>query len=154
MKILLAVDGSECSDGAVKSVVQRPWPPGSEIKIISAVEPVYFPTTDTWVLPENYYLEIELAAQEHAQAAIKSAVERFEAAKTTDLTIITEVKDGLARDVILEEAEKWEADLIVLGSHGYSGLKKFLLGSVSHAVAAHAHCSVELVRQRPETRSA
>jgi nucleotide-binding universal stress UspA family protein len=38
--------------------------------------------------------------------------------------------------------------LIILGSHGYSGLQRFLLGSVSHAVAAHAHCSVEIVRAK------
>jgi nucleotide-binding universal stress UspA family protein len=51
--------------------------------------------------------------------------------------------------VILDQAESWGADLIVLGSHGYSGWRRFLLGSVSHAVATHAHCSVEIVRQKP-----
>jgi nucleotide-binding universal stress UspA family protein len=50
--------------------------------------------------------------------------------------------------VILDEAERWDADLIVLGSHGYNGWQRFLLGSVSHAVATHAHCSVEIVRQK------
>jgi nucleotide-binding universal stress UspA family protein len=54
--------------------------------------------------------------------------------------------------VILDEAEKWDADLIVLGSHGYSGWQRFLLGSVSHAVATHALCSVEIVRQKPVTK--
>ncbi len=148
MKILLAVDGSDFSDGAVNSVAQRPWPLNSEVKIISAVEPVYLPTADTWVLPENYYLEIERAAQEQAQSAIRSAVEQIQSSDVAKLAISTEIKDGLAKDVILEEAEKWGADLIVLGSHGYRGLKKFLLGSVSHAVATHAHCSVELVRKK------
>ena len=151
MKILLAVDGSECSEAAVKSVAQRPWPAGSELKIISAVEPAYLPTTDTWVLPENYYLEIEKAAQEQAQSAIKSAVEQIKASDVAKLAITTEIQDGPARDVILEEADKWGADLIVLGSHGYRGLKKFLLGSVSHAITTHAHCSVEIVRHRETT---
>jgi nucleotide-binding universal stress UspA family protein len=49
---------------------------------------------------------------------------------------------------ILDEVEKWGADLIVLGSHGYRGWRRFLLGSVSHAVATHARCSVEIVRRR------
>jgi nucleotide-binding universal stress UspA family protein len=49
----------------------------------------------------------------------------------------------------MDEAEKWGPDLIVLGSHGYSGWRRFLLGSVSHAVATHEHCSVEIVRQKP-----
>lgn len=46
----------------------------------------------------------------------------------------------------LEQASKWGADLIVLGSHGRKGLKHFLLGSVSETVARHAICSVEIVR--------
>src|SRR5262249_34217112 len=64
------------------------------------------------------------------------------------LVITREVANGSAKDVILDEAEKWGADLIVLGSHGYKGWRRFLLGSVSHAVATHARCSVEIVRRR------
>jgi nucleotide-binding universal stress UspA family protein len=46
------------------------------------------------------------------------------------------------------EAEAWGADLIMLGSQGYGAVARFVLGSVSHAVASHAHCSVEIVRCR------
>jgi nucleotide-binding universal stress UspA family protein len=52
------------------------------------------------------------------------------------------------KELILEEAHKWGADLIVVGSHGRHGLSRFLLGSVSEAVASHASCSVEIVRHR------
>jgi nucleotide-binding universal stress UspA family protein len=48
--------------------------------------------------------------------------------------------------VILDTAAKWHADLIVIGSHGRKGLDRFLLGSVSEAVARHAPCSVQIVR--------
>ncbi|MCI0336355.1 MAG: universal stress protein [Acidobacteria bacterium] len=148
MKILLATDGSDCSKAAVSAVADRPWPAESEVKVISVVEPAYVPTTDTWVLPENYYVELDKAAREQADSAIRHAVEKIRASDVANLTITSEIKDGLARDVILEEAENWRAELIVIGSHGYRGLKKFLLGSVSHAIATHAHCSVELVRHR------
>jgi len=60
----------------------------------------------------------------------------------------TVVHDGDPRSVIVDEAEDWEADLIVLGSHGYTGLKKWLLGSVAQSVVSHAPCSVEVVRSR------
>src|SRR5215468_8539921 len=149
MKILLATDGSDYSKAAVNSVAERPWPEGSEVKIISAMEIPYPPTTETWVMPDSYYSELDRVAREQSEAAVKDAVERIESGKASGLEIITKIISGSAREAILDEAEKWGADLIVLGSHGYSGWQRFLLGSVSHAVATHAHCSVEIVRQKP-----
>src|SRR5215475_8071886 len=152
MKILLATDGSDCSKAAVNSVAERPWPRGSEVKIVSAMEIPYAPTTETWVLPDSYYRELEKVAKEQAEAAVKYAAEQFGSGKTAGLEITTKIISGSARDVILDEAERWDADLIVLGSHGYRGWQRFLLGSVSHAVATHAHCSVEIARQKPITK--
>jgi len=60
----------------------------------------------------------------------------------------TVVHDGDPRSVIVDEAENWKADLIVVGSHGYTGIKKWLLGSVAQSVVSHAPCSVEVVRSR------
>ena len=54
--------------------------------------------------------------------------------------------DGSPKQVIVEQAEQWGADLIVVGCHGFGPVKRFLLGSVSQAVAVHAPCSVEIVR--------
>ena len=149
MKILLATDGSDYSKAAVNSVAERPWPEGSEVKIISAMEIPYAPTTETWVMPDSYYSELDRVARERSEAAVKDAIERIESGKASGLEIITKIINGSAGEVILDEAERWDADLIVLGSHGYSGWQRFLLGSVSHAVATHAHCSVEIVRQKP-----
>ena len=153
MKILLATDGSDCSKAAVRSVAERPWPANSEVMILSAMEIPYAPTTETWVLPDSYYRELEKVAKEQAEAAVKYAAEQFGSGKTAGLEITTKIMSGSARDVILDEAERWDADLIVLGSHGYRGWQRFLLGSVSHAVASHAHCSVEIARQKPITKT-
>jgi nucleotide-binding universal stress UspA family protein len=108
----------------------------------------YVPTTETWVLPESYFNEIEEATKAQAETAVKEAVETLKSGTASGLEFSTEVKSGSAKDVILDEAENWGADLIILGSHGYSGWQRFLLGSVSHAVATHAPCSVEIVRQK------
>lgn len=62
------------------------------------------------------------------------------------MKITTKVLSGSPKRVILEEAEAFGADLIVVGSHGYGMFERFLLGSVSQAVALHAKCSVEIVR--------
>jgi nucleotide-binding universal stress UspA family protein len=58
----------------------------------------------------------------------------------------TAIKVGDIREVIIDSAADWHADLIVLGSHGKRGLQRFLLGGVSEFVARHAGCSVELIR--------
>jgi nucleotide-binding universal stress UspA family protein len=56
------------------------------------------------------------------------------------------VLEGNPEDAILEEAERWQTDLIVVGSHGYGPIKRRVLGSTSQAIARNAHCSVEIVR--------
>lgn len=147
MKILLAVDGSDYGNAAVDAVAERPWPEGSVVEIISAIELPFVPTPETWALPDSYYSQLEEATQEQAESAVREARHRLQAGRALPLETITKTRIGRAEDVILDEAEKWGADLIVLGSHGYRGLRRFLLGSVSQAVATHAPCSVEIVRR-------
>jgi nucleotide-binding universal stress UspA family protein len=146
MKVLLAVDGSTSSEAAVNAVAMRPWPAGTTIKVFSSIEPVFYPTTDTWVMPESYYEEMEKAGRESAEKAVSKAVDILRKSPISPIEITTEIRDGHAKDAILEEADAWGADLIVVGSHGYRGFKRFMLGSVSHAIATHAKCSVEIVR--------
>jgi len=147
MKILIAVDGSQCSDAAVEEVARRPWPAGSEVEVLSAVEPApAIAMPEAYVAPEGYYERIETMHRDRAQAAVEKAVIRIRAAHGAALLVRAEVHPGLPKEVILAEAERWKADLVVVGSHGYRGLMRLWLGSVSHAVASHARCSVEIVR--------
>ena len=150
MKILLAVDGSECSANAVHEVATRPWREGTKLKILSVVgTPVPYPIPDpflvlegarhVWIKEERERLETFV---EEMKASIHSSKEG------EDLNIETEVIDGSPKEIIIDEAGKWGADLIVVGCHGYGNIKKFFLGSVSQAVASHAPCSVEIVRCR------
>jgi nucleotide-binding universal stress UspA family protein len=146
MKILLAIDGSSCSDVAVNEVARRPWPPDSQVRVISVVEPPLDIAVEGWVPPDDYMQRLEKAARERAEATVKKAIERVQASAGDSIQVTSEIISGHAKNAILHEAESWGADLIVLGSHGYRGLKRLWLGSVSHAVASHANCSVEIVR--------
>ena len=146
MKILLAIDGSTCSDVAVEEVARRPWPEGSSLKVLTVLEPPVPPTPETWAVPASYFEEIEMALRKQGQNTIESALQKLKTNKTLSLSSIIVL--GSPRPVILDEAESWGADLLVLGSHGYGALKRFLLGSVSQAVVSHARCSVEVVRCR------
>ena len=145
MRILLAIDGSAYSEAAVDEVASRPWPAGSGVKIISALEPPLAIVAEEWVPPDDYLKQWERSGLEKLLAVISRAADRIRAG--THLEVTTEIGRGTAKEVILDEAGRWGADLIVVGSHGYRDWQRFLLGSVSHAVAAHAKCSVEIVRR-------
>jgi nucleotide-binding universal stress UspA family protein len=148
MKILLAIDGSSFSDAAVKEVATRPWPAGAEVKIISVVEPPLLPTLETWVPPDNYIEALEKAGEDQARSIVDRAADSVRKAQGDSLGVLTEIVKGHPKHAIVDEAESWDADLIVVGSHGYRGLTRLWLGSVSQAVASHAKCSVEIVREK------
>ena len=144
MKILLAIDGSACSDTAVEEVARRPWPNGSSVRVLTAIETPIAPTPESWALPLTYYEDLETALRKQGQNVVDEAIQKLKSNQT--ITAEAVLVPGSPRAVILDEAESWGADLIVMGSHGYGALKRFLLGSVSQAVVSHAKCSVEVVR--------
>ena len=146
MKILLAVDGSEYSDGAVAEVANRPWPPQSEVKIITAAEIPIPVGMEPWAVSADYYDVVQKSIRQAAQAAIDSAALKLNSIKDKTMTISSEIIEGSPRQVIVDEAERWGADLIVMGSRGLGAWNRLLLGSVSSAVVHHAKCSVEIVR--------
>ena len=147
MRILLATDGSGHSKAAVDEIAHRHSPPGSDVRVISVVAP-YFPTTPTpWdSMDMTIYDQIEKNARKTARTAVKNAAAKLRADEGRRLSVTTKVVSGSPKGLILEEAEAFGADLIVVGSHGHGLLERFLLGSVAQAVALHARCSVEIVR--------
>ena len=149
MKILLAIDGSPCSDAAVEEVGRRPWPDGSSIKILNAFELPAPPTPEAWAIPLNYFEEMDVALRKQAQTIVERAIQTLKGKLNKTIALDAALLPGPARTVILDEAEDWGADLIVMGSHGYRAWERFLLGSVSQAVVSHAKCSVEVVRCPP-----
>ena len=149
LRILLAVDGSEQSEAAVDEIGRRPFPADSEVRIISAIEPQsYLPETFAGEgVNMSLYAEIENTAHKRAHGAVARAADKLRSDdRSRELKITTQVFSGSPKQVILDEAEAFRADLIVVGSHGRGMVERFLLGSVSQAVALHAHCSVEIVR--------
>lgn len=146
MRILLAVDGSAYSDAAVEEVVKRPWPAESEVKVITAVEMPVLTGIEPWAVSPDYFEQVEKATRGAAEDVIKRAMSKLNNIDDKTLKISTEIIQGSPREVIVEEAEKWHADLIVMGSRGLGAWNRLLLGSVSSAVVHHAKCSVEIVR--------
>ena len=146
MKILLAVDGSVYSDAAVEELAKRPWPPQSEVKVITAAELPLPIGMEPWAVSPDYFEELGKSVRKAAQGVIDSALLKLKTIADKTLKITSEIIEGSPRQVIVDEAEKWGADLIVMGSRGLGAWNRLLLGSVSSAVVHHAKCSVEIVR--------
>ncbi len=92
--------------------------------------------------------DVQLLKDEHQRASRDVAKVAEEIAnKAPGLQVSTQVLEGSPKKMIVEEAERWGADLILVGSHGHGPAERFLLGSVAQAVAVHAPCSVEIVRR-------
>jgi nucleotide-binding universal stress UspA family protein len=150
LRVLVATDGSECSLRAVRSVAKRPWPAWTSIRLLSAIPP-FMPLADA-AAPYVYSGQAVLAAQAVEEAGRSRASEALERASQTlrDAGVTQfEASEPLIGDpkaVILDEAARWPADIVVAGSHGWRGLDRFMMGSVSESVAMHAHCSVEVIR--------
>jgi nucleotide-binding universal stress UspA family protein len=146
MRILIGVDGSPYSDAALAEVAKRSWPDDTEVLIVNAYELPLGPSPEVWPVSPHYYEELDRAVRAKSDAIIKAAEQKLKAALGNNFRIENRSILGSPRAVILEEAQNWKADLIVVGSHGYPTWERLLLGSVSQAVVAHAKCSVEVVR--------
>jgi nucleotide-binding universal stress UspA family protein len=121
VRIIIGFNGSQNAEIAVDAVASRSWPEGSEARVITARDES-IPTT------------------------ITDPAERLGAA---GLTVSSINREGNPADVLLAEAEQWEADAIFVGTRDLHGMKHILEGSVSLSITASAVCSVEVARSKP-----
>ncbi len=145
MRVLVATDGSECAEAALRTVAERPWPAGAEIRVMASPELPLISGAYPYY-PPNVLAELSVANEAHAKAAVQKGVEWVKKAGLAVQGEVTEAQESPVR-AILGMADLWGADLIVLGSHGRRGFDRYVMGSVSESVALHAHCSVEVTRR-------
>ena len=148
MRILVTVNDSKFSEIAANSVIALLKSNGAEVKLLHVLEP--FPTALAEQMgskdaPDFAVARLKLrdqASEFLARTADKLGAAGFETSYS--------LEEGDAREVILDYSERWTADLIVVGSHGRKGIIRFLMGSVSEAVARYARCSVQILRVRSD----
>jgi nucleotide-binding universal stress UspA family protein len=147
MKVLLPTEGSKFSIAAIKRFCDLfDESVNTEVEIFSAAEPVVT-AAEPFMVSAEFIQDADTVALKKANEAVaqaKAELRRECPGLTTGLT--TKVVTGPPKQAIIEEAEKWGADLIIMGSHGYGFWQRALLGSVSDAVVHHAPCSVLVVR--------
>jgi nucleotide-binding universal stress UspA family protein len=147
MKILLATDGTKHSEAAAEMVTKLKLGGEDSVRVISVVDMAVPLAVDIYggYLPDT--TELEKTARQSAAKVVEDAIARLNAKLQAEgVSIDGDVLFGSPDSRIVETAEDIHADLIVIGSHGYKRWERLLLGSVSHSVVHHAHCSVMVVR--------
>ncbi len=140
--ILVPVDGSDTAQTAVDKAIGLAQAFGSRVTVIYVIDPYPF----TGVGTDFAYGQIEYlsAATAEANTSVHAAKESFIAAGVTVDTSVIEA-NAVWRGIV-EAGASLEADLIVMGSHGRSGLEKLVLGSAAQAVLSHTKLPVLVVR--------
>ena len=141
MKILIASDGSEHSELALDDTIQQSWPSGSEFRIVSIVDNSFIPSS------ANDKQTVR------AQSVVDSAVAKMRAALGSSCTIEGQVLQGYPKSELAKIAESSKCDLLIVGSRGLKGIKRVVLGSVSHSLLVAVPCSIRIVRRSPKTES-
>ncbi|MGZ8423623.1 MAG: universal stress protein [Candidatus Binatia bacterium] len=141
LQILIGVDGSASTALAVAEVASRAWPPDTKAHLVAVLDRAMSTALD-WT--ENGFKD-ERAWLENILATSTAKLQ------ASGISVSAIVKGGDPKEVLVEEAERLRVDCIFLGARGLRRLERFLLGSVSIAVATRAQCSVEILRPRYTT---
>jgi nucleotide-binding universal stress UspA family protein len=144
MRVLFATDGSRSSDLARDLLASLPWPEGSWLRVVSVHERHAAFLGPAWIaaIPAEEDA-MDAAISEHLGAALEAAKDTI---TRPGLVVDSLLLHGRPASAIVDEAEEFQPDLIVIGSRGHSRFESMLLGSVSSEVVGHAPCPVLVVR--------
>jgi nucleotide-binding universal stress UspA family protein len=151
VRVVVGVDGSDGAKSALRVVALRDWPPGSEVRVVVAEDPLVTNSAYRLIPPvDEFIAEVNEAEHGMAEKLAAGAVKELSATlKGKSVTVSSVVVIGVPKQALVAHAEEFGADCIFTGATGLSNpIERFLVGSVSAAVAARASCSVEVVRLR------
>jgi nucleotide-binding universal stress UspA family protein len=145
LRIVIGTDGTPDAEATVSMIAARRWPEGTLIRVIAVHGPL---DIDVAVPPFSSYKDfsLEQAMEERYERLVKTVSDAAGILRNAGLNTTGEVIEGSPAQTLLRQANEWGADSIFLGARGHGFFERFLLGSVSWAVAVRAHCSVEVVR--------
>lgn len=150
-RVVIGVDGSPGSEAAVKAVAERVWPADSEMMLVIVDDPLVPDYVGRLIPPLAKTIE-EDRLEERAWAGdiVKGCADIL---RKAEINVTDILREGDPKKELPAVAEEWGADCIFVGSTGFSNrFERFVLGSVSAAVAARAHCTVEVVRRNAKER--
>jgi nucleotide-binding universal stress UspA family protein len=141
-KILVPIDGSECSLTAAKYATRIAKDENAQLFCIHIIASVPYGYATSPPAIDQYFKDIEEKVQSWFDKVKDMA--KNEGISELKTETFTDVKSVIGS--IIDYATSRDVDLIVIGTRGRTGLKRFLMGSVANGVVQHAHCPVLLVR--------
>ena len=149
MRILLAVDGSRCSEQATIALVSEHQSPNTVVHVLHVLDwAKCMPLSYSFGEGAAFAEDLRRFLEEKRQEAQRMVNDIADALRHAGFQAIGRIREGDAALEILAYADEFQPDLIVLGSHGRHGLDRLISGSVSELVARRASCSVEIVRSQ------
>jgi len=142
-KILVPTDFSKFSDNALKQAIEMAKQNKGKIYLFHVSPNIRLYAGDYWFDPA-IVMDLEQKSMQYAQDMMQKQIRKV--VKSSDVGIVYDVRKGNPYQEILKEEKDKKIDLIVIATHGQTGLKDYLLGSVADKVSRNAKCSVFLVR--------
>jgi nucleotide-binding universal stress UspA family protein len=141
-RILVPVDGSQTSDSALHEAIRFAQQHNSMLRLVHVVEDAPFFDTESMV----DFATLQDMARRSGEQVLARATETAEQAGLVAETDLLESDGQRVENLIMAEAKRWMADLIVIGTHGRSGVSRLLFGSVAEGVVRGAHTPILLIR--------
>ena len=141
--ILVPTDFSEFSDRAVRQAVDIAEQHNAKIYLLHVVDKLQQCAID-YCIPLETMMKVQSDSEKEAAKKMREEAEKI--LKTKNIDLVFDVKAGIPYEEILKEQQERKADLIVIASHGRTGLLRTLIGSVAERVMREAKCPVLLVR--------
>ena len=145
-RIMAGFDGSAGAAAAIETIASRTWPKGSEARLVAAANPMTPSAIGRFIPP---VVDVVEEVNDAERAWLENLADEFlEKLRGRGLTADLHIHSGNPKVLLVDEAQRWNADCIFVGATALGGrVERFLLGSTSAAVASRAHCSVEVVRK-------
>jgi len=140
--ILVPLDGSATSDRALQEAIDLAKQQGAQLRLINVVEDIFFPDNEAYF----DYAALQEVIKRNGENLLERAKTAAQQAGIEAETMLLETAGERIASVIVSEAQRWPADLIVIGTHGRSGFNRLLFGSVAEGVVRTAQIPVLLIR--------
>jgi nucleotide-binding universal stress UspA family protein len=143
IRLFVGNDGSHEAETAIDAICRRTWPPGTSVRILAVHEALVAVASPNVAMAPDLYGKINEDERVRLQDVSNQAALKLQKA---GLAAFPSLIEGDPKGSLVNEAQDWKASTIFVGACGRGGVERLLLGSVSSATVAHAHCTVEVVR--------